>query len=118
MCQSSFPRRAAASGRSPVSICQQAAKKYLKALLVRHQIEFPQTHDIAKLLDRVATIDAKMADSLRDADMLTPLGVEVRYPSDAPELLPGSETEAIRMAGRVKDAVMALLQPYLDGGAP
>jgi HEPN domain-containing protein len=50
--------------------CQQAAEKYLKAFLVRHQIEFPKTHDIAKLLDRVATVHANMAESLRDADAL------------------------------------------------
>ena len=88
----------------------------MKALLVRHQIEFPKTHDIAKLLDRVAAVNANMAESLRDADVLTPFGVEVRYPSDAPELLPGGETEAIDMARRVKDAVMISLQPYCDGG--
>jgi HEPN domain-containing protein len=96
--------------------CQQAVKKYLKALLVRYQIEFPKTHDIAKLLDRVATVNANMAESLRDADALTPFGVEVRYPSEAPELLPGGETETIDMARRVKDAVMISLQPYLDRG--
>ena len=96
--------------------CQQAVEKYLKALLVRHQIEFPKTHDIAKLLDRVATVNANMAESLRDADVLTPFGVDVRYPSDAPELLPGGETEVIDMARRVKDAVMISLQPYCDGG--
>ena len=78
--------------------CQQAVEKYLKALLVRHQIEFPKTHDIAKLLDRVAAANANMAESLRNADVLKPFGVEVRYPSDAPELLPGGETEAIDMA--------------------
>jgi hypothetical protein len=68
------------------------------------------------LLDRVATVNAKMAESLRDADMLTPFGAEVRYPSEAPELLPGGETEAIDIARRVKDSVMISLQPYCDGG--
>jgi HEPN domain-containing protein len=97
-------------------LCQQAVEKYLKAFLVRHQIEFPKTHDIAKLLDRVATVNLNMAESLRDADVLTPFGVEVRYPGDSPELLPGGETEAIDMARRVKDAVMISLQPYCDGG--
>ena len=97
-------------------LCQQAVEKYLKAFLVRHQIEFPKTHDIAKLLDRVATVNAKIAESLRDADALTPFGVEVRYPSDAPELLPGGETEVIDIARRVKDAVTISLQSYCDGG--
>lgn len=96
--------------------CQQAAEKYLKALLVRRQVEFPKTHDIAKLLDRVATIDASIAVSLRDADALTPFGVEARYLSDAPEVLPGGEVEAVGMARVVRNAVMISLQPYLDRG--
>jgi HEPN domain-containing protein len=94
--------------------CQQAAEKYLKALLVRHQIEFPKTHDITKLLDRVATVDAGLADSLRHADILTPFGVEVRYPSDAPEVLHGGETEVLDIARETRDMVMISLQPYLD----
>jgi HEPN domain-containing protein len=94
--------------------CQQAVEKYLKALLVRRQIEFPKTHNIAKLLDRVATVDAGIAESLRDAEALTPFGVETRYPSDAPEVLPGGEVEAIGMARMVRNAVMISLQPYLD----
>jgi len=32
---------------------QQAAEKYLKALLTWHQIEFPKTHDIEQLLELV-----------------------------------------------------------------
>ena len=42
----------------------------------------------------MATIDPKLSQSLQDADMLTPFGVEMRYPSDVPELLPEGETEA------------------------
>ncbi len=95
--------------------CQQAAEKYLKALLVRHQIEFPKTHDIAKLLDRLATVNLSVAESLRDADVLTPFGVEVRYPSEAPEVLAGGETLAIEVARQVRDTVMTSLRPYLDG---
>jgi hypothetical protein len=67
------------------------------------------------LLDRVATVNANIAESLRDADALTPFGVEVRYPSDAPEVLQGGEIEAIDRARRVRDAVMTPLQPYLEG---
>jgi HEPN domain-containing protein len=94
--------------------CQQSVEKYLKAILVWRQIEFPKTHDIAKLLDCVATVEASIAESLRDADALTPFGVEVRYPSDAPELLPGGEVETIGMARLVRNEVMVLLQPYLE----
>ena len=48
------------------------------------------------------------------ADALTPFGVEARYPSDAPEVLPGGEVETIDMARAVRNAVMIVLQPYLD----
>ena len=61
-------------------------------------------------------MNANIAESLRDADVLTPFGVEVRYPSEAPEVLQGGETEAIGIARRVRNAVMISLQPYLDGG--
>src|SRR5947207_1179747 len=89
------------SGRFPVIVafhCQQAVEKYLKAFLVYRQVEFPKTHDIAKLLERVAIVDAATAESLKEADSLTPFGVEARYPSDAPELLASGEVEAIAMA--------------------
>ena len=95
--------------------CQQTVEKYLKALLVRHQVEFPKTHDIRKLLGLIATVHPDLAESLRDADVLTPFGVEVRYPSDAPELLPGGETDAFGIARRAKDGVMALLGAYRKG---
>ena len=35
---------------------QQAAEKILKAFLVRHQVEFPKTHNIGELLDLVAHV--------------------------------------------------------------
>jgi len=95
--------------------CQQAAEKYLQAFLVRHQVEFPKTHDIAKLLDRVAMVDAGLAASLRGADVLSPFGVEIRYPSDAPEILQGDENEILEIARKVRDAIMISLRPYLDG---
>lgn len=66
------------------------------------------------MLDRVATVDPATAESLKDADALTPFGVEARYPSDAPEVLPSGEVEAIGMARVVRTAVMILLQPYVD----
>jgi HEPN domain-containing protein len=95
--------------------CQQAVEKYLKALLVRRQVEFPKTHDIRKLLGWVAGVHPDLAESLNDADMLTPFGVEVRYPGDAPQVLPGGETEAFGIARRARTVVMLLLEPYLTG---
>ena len=69
--------------------CQQAAEKYLKALLTSHQADFPKTHDIHVLLELVDQIDPTAAEAMREADWLSPFGVRVRYPGDAPEMLPG-----------------------------
>ena len=42
--------------------CQQAVEKYLKALLVRQQVEFPKTHDIRALLGLVAEVHPDLAE--------------------------------------------------------
>lgn len=39
---------------------QQATEKYLKALLVWHQIEFRKIHDIQELLDLASLIDQEL----------------------------------------------------------
>ena len=40
---------------------------------------------------------------------LTPFGVEIRYPSDAAEMLPGDEVKAIEIARGVKKVVTGML---------
>lgn len=81
---------------------QQAVEKYLKAFLMRHEIEFPKTHDIGVLLELVGSVDPKAAADLRDAEGLTIFGVEIRYPDEAPELLPGAEAELVETARRTR----------------
>jgi len=89
---------------------QQAAEKYLKALLTWHQIEFPKTHAIEQLLDLVKEADTETAASIRDAVVLTPYGVDIRYPSDEPEPNLQDAREAVELASRVRDAVMNRLK--------
>ena len=95
---------------------QQAVEKHLKALLVRHQVEFPKTHDIEELLNLLRRVRPEIADSLQEARWLTPFGVEVRYPGDFPDMLPGEERKAFELARHVKETVMAELEAYLAGG--
>src|SRR5437660_6527361 len=92
---------------------QQAAEKYLKALLVRHQIDFAKTHDIEKLVGMLRPAEPGVADVLVEAKWLTRFGVNIRYPGDVPDILPGDEERAVELAGRVREAVMAVLEPYL-----
>ena len=93
---------------------QQAVEKYLKALLTRYQIEFPKTHVIRRLLILLEPVESSIAQSLDDANWLSPLGAEIRYPGDRAELLPGEEVRARQLAQRVREAVMDVLGPYLS----
>lgn len=89
--------------------CQQAAEKFLKAFLVLHQTDFPKTHNLGELLDLVASIDPALAGSLRELTMLSPYGVEYRYPSDFPEMTQADATAAFQLAQAARDAVMPRL---------
>jgi len=89
---------------------QQAAEKYLKALLVAHQIEFPKTHDLGELLDLVASCDDTLAQSLQDIAALNPYGVDFRYPGDAPQLTPEDARHAVELATRTQDTVLAVIE--------
>ena len=88
---------------------QQAAEKYLKALLTWREVEFPKTHSMGELLDLLATVDVPLAQTLAAATALTPYGVEVRYPGDVPEPDIAEARTAIALAQQVRDAVMQTL---------
>lgn len=91
--------------------CQQAAEKYLKAFLTCHQVAFPKTHDIGQLLDLVEAIDNRLASSLRDVIVLSPYGIELRYPGDHPDVTSDEAREAVRSARKVRESVMKCLPP-------
>ena len=94
---------------------QQAAEKYLKALLTRHQIEFPKTHVIRRLLIILGPVEPGIVEELDDANWLSPFGAEIRYPGDRSQTVPGDQLRAQQLAQKVRDAVMATLAPYLSG---
>lgn len=88
---------------------QQAAEKYLKAFLVWHQIEFPKTHDIEALLRLTGKVDDKLPEILRDAVILTPYGVDYRYPGEYPEVTRSDAERAFLLADRVRAEVRSRL---------
>ena len=47
---------------------QQAAVKALKAFRVWHQVEFPKTHDISRLLALGGSVESDLRESLADAE--------------------------------------------------
>jgi HEPN domain-containing protein len=89
--------------------CQQAVEKYLKALLTFYQVEFPKTHEIKRLLALVSRANPEAAEALSGAKWLGPFGVDIRYPGDAAEILPGDEVRAIEIARLAKAVVRRIL---------
>ncbi len=89
--------------------CQQATEKYLKAFLVWHKVEFPKTHDLERLRHLVSSVNRELSELLRIADVLTPFGVDGRYPGDGPEVPIGGESELVELARFVRTTVAAAL---------
>ena len=96
---------------------QQAAEKFLKAFLVRHQIPFRKTHDIQELLGLAASVTAELKAELVSAAMLTPFGVDFRYPGEQVADLRTAQ-EAVEESQRVRNVVRKQLAAYLLEGRP
>jgi HEPN domain-containing protein len=95
---------------------QQAAEKFLKAVLVRRQIEFPKTHDLQQILSLVRTQEVVLADALAQAAALTQYAVQTRYPGQFPDVSPEDAREAVRLADQVAGYVRPSLRSFLDTG--
>jgi HEPN domain-containing protein len=83
---------------------QQCAEKCLKAFLVLRGVDFPYTHNVAHLLDLCA-VHAAWAETLRDAEELTPFAITARYPGEDEEVTQAEALRAIETAERVRAAV-------------
>jgi HEPN domain-containing protein len=89
--------------------CQQSVEKYLKVLLTFYQIEFPKTHEIERLLALVRSANPAVADALAFTKWLGPFAVDIRYPGDAAEMVPGDEVKAVEIARYAKAVVVRVL---------
>jgi len=97
---------------------QQAAEKFLKAYLVRHQVEFRKTHDLDELLNLTDSIDPSLRDEIGSCVWLTPYGVEFRYPGEYPVVDHRRAENVYKESQGVKEAVMKKLKDYLSKGRP
>ncbi len=62
--------------------CQQAAEKYLKALLVFYETSFPKTHDLLMLLTLTQSANPQLTLHREWFEILNPYSVQFRYPGD------------------------------------
>ena len=91
--------------------CQQAAEKAVKAFVVSQNIQVPKTHDIRRLIQQALAAKPGFTLYFTDADLLTPLATEFRYPSDDEAPMPTfvQVQEAIAAARRIYDFVLSVL---------
>ena len=73
---------------------------------MRHQIEFPKTHDIRRLRQLVARRDATLAERLERADVLTPYGVDMRYPEEFEIVSQKQAEDVVALAEWVKAEIL------------
>lgn len=81
---------------------QQCAEKCFKAYLVWHGVDFPYTHNIARLRELCAPL-AQWPERLAEADGLSPFAITTRYPGES---LTVTEIEA-RQAIDIAESVSA-----------
>ena len=87
---------------------QQCAEKYLKAYLVFHRIDFPYTHNIARLVELCAG-KGDWVEALHEAEELTPFAVTARYPGEDEAVTEEEARHAIEIATLVRHAVRTAL---------
>jgi len=80
---------------------QQAAEKAIKALLIRHNVEFPYVHDLAELLTLLERAGHGIPESVRQAERLTRFAVFNRYPGLTPPTSREEYQEALALAEAV-----------------
>lgn len=60
--------------------CQQAAEKYLKAILIHDKVHFPRTHDLVQLKLLCSARRPDITGIEEPVAFLAPFAVNVRYP--------------------------------------
>jgi HEPN domain-containing protein len=88
---------------------QQCAEKCLKAFLVWHNVDFPYTHNIRKLL-ALCEEHATWAHALTDAEELTAYAITARYPGEDIVVTEEEARRAVGAAERVRSRVRAALR--------
>lgn len=91
---------------------QQAAEKYLKALLQERDVRFPRTHDLEKFGDLAAPMVVELGGLRSGMEWLSAFSVDSRYPDAIEEPEPDAP-RAIAIATEIRRLIRAVLG--LDG---
>src|SRR5262249_5663210 len=84
---------------------QQAGEKSLKGFLVAHDVTYPFTHDLERILDLCETVDPDLARFRYAAQVLSPYASRFRYPGGPLEPPMAEAEEALRLAESIVEYV-------------
>ena len=87
---------------------QQCAEKYLKALLVSRTLDFPKTHDLRLLMQRIPG-DINLKLHIEEVVSLNRYTIEARYPGDWEPFNRKEAEKAVAIARKVRKAVKTCL---------
>jgi HEPN domain-containing protein len=88
---------------------QQCAEKCLKAFLVFHNVDFPYTHNIRRLLV-LCENHATWPQTLRNAEELTTYAMTARYPGEDLTVREAEAQRVVKLAEQVRSRVRAALR--------
>jgi HEPN domain-containing protein len=88
---------------------QQCVEKYLKAILITQERNFPKTHDLGELL---VLLPSRLRPSLNneEQDRLTEYATVMRYPGNYEPISVTEARQAVKIARRVRREVRKLLE--------
>lgn len=87
---------------------QQCAEKYLKALLIFLEVEFPKTHDL-RLLLQLAVAQTPLQLKVSEVSGLNRYTIEARYPGDWEPIERREAEKAVAVARKVRRVVRKYL---------
>lgn len=93
------------------TLSQQAAEKYIKALLLHLNVDYRRSHSLVYLLGLLEPFGG-ITDRMYDVgDFLTPFAVDIRYPGEL-EVNKADAQEAILGARMFRDFVLAKMPEF------
>src|SRR5438105_9698468 len=102
-------------GKFKEAICyhsQQAAEKFLKAVIIARHKRPPRTHDLSELVRFLRKIPLDLPDLEAETEFLTPFAWRGRYP-DGPDVTKSDAQRALDIARRIEEIARRHLPPLL-----
>ncbi|MGA8830330.1 MAG: HEPN domain-containing protein, partial [Desulfomonilaceae bacterium] len=89
--------------------CQQCVEKYLKALLILRNVDFPRTHDLVILFNLLKDVET-LPLQVEEVQPLNRYSIESRYPGDWEPIEESEARAAFKMVRNIRRVIRPLLE--------